>query len=85
MNSRGRRWVVGLAALCLGLAGVAQAGAASAWVVEDLRGTVVRLAVDRWLEVSEGETIGTTAVLQALAGSSAELRIGGVRLVIRKT
>lgn len=66
--------------MCLGLAGVAQARAASAWVVEDLRGTVVRLAVDRWLEVSEGETIGTTAVLQALAGSSAELRIGGVRL-----
>ncbi|MEO7223951.1 MAG: hypothetical protein ABIY37_15905 [Devosia sp.] len=41
--------------------------------MQDLKGTMVRLAGDRWEETSEGEQIGASAVLQVLTGSYAEL------------
>jgi hypothetical protein len=49
-------------------------------VVEDIRGTVVRLAGNHWQEVAEGERMGISAVLQSLTRSSANLRSSSLTL-----
>ena len=66
----------------LTLVAAAEAFAAESWIVEDLRGTVVRLEGDRWQEVLKGESIGEAVVLQSLASSRAILRTNDLRLRI---
>ena len=80
LTRQGRRLLLGLMAVGLTLAAVVEARAADSWIVEDLRGTVVRLSGDHWQEVLKGESIGTFAVLQSLAGSRAILRSNDLRL-----
>ena len=80
LTRRHGRLLTGLVAAGLMLTGAAEARAVDSWIVEDLRGTVVRLDGDQWQEVSRGESIGASVVLQSLASSRAILRISDLRL-----
>jgi len=67
-------------AVGLSLIASAPARAADSWIIEDLRGTVVRLEGDHWQEVLKGERIGASTVLQSLASSRAIVRTSSLRM-----